>query len=73
MRMLSGVLRGVAAKWRSLTLFFIIALCYTLTSTGAYMIYPPAGFVTFGVMLWVDIHMEAYYARVANRTLSKRQ
>jgi len=37
------------------------------------MIYPPAGYITFGVMLWLDIHMEAYYARVANRTIPKRQ
>lgn len=71
--MRTGALRGVADKWRSFTLFFIVAFCYTLVSTGAYMIYPPAGYITFGVMLWLDIHMEAYYARVANRTIPKRQ
>lgn len=53
----------------SILLILIHLLCYVSLAVGCGMIYLPLAFVVPALLLWLDLALEAHYARNIQRTI----
>lgn len=64
----NGVWKFLGNRWGAIAITCLNMVCYGLLGVGFYMVYPPMGLIIPGALLWVELTMEARYARTTDRT-----